>query len=174
MAARSARMFFDSSLWIVLGLLALLAGLAWARGGAPLVQQGLEGGGRLILRFALVIVVSFLAAGIAEVLLPQSFMRSALGESSGLRGILLATGLGALTPAGPFVAIPIGAVMVRSGAGVGPVIAFLTAWSVLALHRLVAWEIPILGWRLAALRYGVSLVIPVLAGLAARSLRGLI
>ena len=49
-------------------------------------------------------------------------------------------------------------------------IAFLTAWSLLALHRLVAWEIPILGWRLAALRYGVSLVIPVLAGLAARAL----
>jgi uncharacterized membrane protein YraQ (UPF0718 family) len=166
-------MFLDSSLWIVLALLALLAALAYARGGAPLVQQGLEGGGRMLARFALVILVSFLAAGIAEVLLPQSWMRSSLGESSGLRGILLATGLGALTPAGPFVAIPIAAVMVRSGAGVGPVVAFLSAWSLLALHRLVAWEIPILGWRLAALRYGVSIAVPVLAGLAARALRGL-
>jgi hypothetical protein len=52
------------------------------------------------------------------------------------------------------------------------VVAFLTAWSLLALHRFVAWEIPILGWRLAALRYSVSLAIPVLAGLAARWLRG--
>jgi uncharacterized membrane protein YraQ (UPF0718 family) len=91
-----------------------------------------------------------------------------------LRGILLASGLGMVTPAGPFVAMPIAAVMLRSGAGVAPVIAFLTAWALLALHRLVAWEIPILGWRLAALRYGVSLAIPVLAGLAARSLRGLV
>ena len=66
--------------------------------------------------------------------------------------------------------MPIAAVMLRAGAATGPVIAFLTAWSLLALHRLVAWEVPILGWRIAALRYGVSLAIPVLAGLAARAL----
>ncbi len=164
---------FDSSLWIVLALCALLAALAWTRGGAPLVQQGLEGGGRMILRYALVIAVSFLAAGLAEVLLPRAWLSSALGESSGLRGILLATGLGMITPSGPFVAIPTAAVMLRSGAGVAPVIAFVSAWSLIALHRLVAWEIPILGWRVAMLRYGVCLGIPVLAGLAARSLRAL-
>jgi uncharacterized membrane protein YraQ (UPF0718 family) len=174
MAARSARMFvFDSSLWILLALCALLVALAWARGGAPLVQQGFEGGGRMLVRYGLVIAVSFLAAGFAEVLLPRTWLQSSLGETSGLRGILLASGLGMVTPAGPFVAMPIAAVMLRSGAGVAPVVAFLTAWALLALHRLVAWEIPILGWRVAALRYGVSLAIPVLAGLAARSLRGL-
>jgi uncharacterized membrane protein YraQ (UPF0718 family) len=164
---------FDSSLWILLALCALLATVAYARGGAPLVQEGLEGGGRMILRYALAIAVSFVAAGFAEVLLPRAWLSSSLGESSGLRGILIATGLGMLTPAGPFVAMPIAAVMLRSGAGVGPVVAFLSAWSLIAVHRLVAWEIPILGWPLAALRYGVSLGIPVLAGLAARSLRGL-
>ena len=161
----------DSNLWLMLGLCTLLGLLAYARGGAELVQQGFEGGGRLILRYALVIAVSFLAAGFAELLLPKAWMRASLGETAGLRGILLATGLGVLTPAGPFVAMPIAAVMLRSGAAAGPVVAFLTGWSVLALHRLVAWEIPILGWRLAVLRYGVSLGIPVLAGLAARWLR---
>jgi uncharacterized membrane protein YraQ (UPF0718 family) len=163
----------DSNLWIVLALCVVLALLAYARGGTPLVAQGLEGGGRMILRFALVIAISFLAAGLAEALLPQSWMRGSFGETAGLRGLLLATGLGMLTPAGPAVAIPIAAVMVRSGAAPGPVIAYLTAWSLLALHRFVAWEIPILGWRLAALRYAVSLGIPILAGLAARSLRSL-
>ena len=63
--------------------------------------------------------------------------------------------------------------MLRTGAAVGPVIAFVTAWSLLALHRVVVWEIPILGWRLTVLRYGVSLAIPVLAGLAARWLPSL-
>ena len=62
---------FDSSLWILLALCALLGALAYARGGAPLVQQGFEGGGRMLLRYALVIAVSFLAAGFAEVLLPR-------------------------------------------------------------------------------------------------------
>ena len=56
------------------------------------------------------------------------------------------------------------AVMIRAGAAVGPVVAFLTGWSVLALHRTVAWEIPILGIRFALLRWGVSLLLPVLAG----------
>jgi uncharacterized membrane protein YraQ (UPF0718 family) len=161
----------DSNLWVILALCTLLALLAYARGGAPLVQQGFENGGRQFLRFALVIAVSFLAAGFAELLLPQAWMRASLGEAAGTRGILLATGLGMLTPAGPVVAMPIAAVMVRSGAATGPVIAYLTAWCLLALHRFVAWEIPILGWRLAALRYGVSLAVPVLAGLAARWVR---
>ena len=39
-----------------------------------------------------------------------------------------------------------------------------------SVHRLVAWEVPILGWRVAALRYGVSLLLPVLAGLLTRAL----
>jgi uncharacterized membrane protein YraQ (UPF0718 family) len=158
----------DATFWLLLAACVLLAALAYARGGAPFVLQGLEGGGRLILRYGLVIAVSFVAAGYAELLLPQAWLRSSFGETAGLRGILLAAGLGVVTPAGPFVAMPIAAVMVRAGAAAGPVVAFLTAWSLLALHRLIAWEVPIIGWRLAALRYGVSLAIPVLAGLAAR------
>ena len=35
---------------------------------------------------------------------------------------------------------------IRTGAGAGPVVAFLSSWSLLALHRLVAWEVPILGF----------------------------
>jgi len=48
------------------------------------------------------------------------------------------------------------------------VVAYLTAWSLLALHRLVAWEVPILGARFALLRFAVSILLPILAGLAVR------
>jgi uncharacterized membrane protein YraQ (UPF0718 family) len=167
---RSARVI-DATVWMMVALCIVLAALAWARGGAPLVHEGLVGGGRMILRYSLVILVSFVAAGFAEQLLPRQWMSHALGDASGLRGILIGSAFGVITPAGPFVAMPIAAVMVRSGAAAGPVVAFLTAWALLALHRFVAWEVPILGWRLAVLRYGVSLVVPVLAGLAARALR---
>ena len=74
------------------------------------------------------------------------------------------------TPAGPFVSMPIAAVMLRSGAALGPVVAFVTGWSLLALHRLVAFEVPILGLRFALFRWSLCLVLPVLAGLAARAL----
>jgi hypothetical protein len=70
--------------------------------------------------------------------------------------------------------MPLAAILLRSGAAVGPVTAFVTGWALLAVHRLIAWELPILGWRFALLRWGVSLVLPVLAGLAAGALaRGL-
>ncbi len=160
----------DANLILLLLVLAALAGLAWSRGGAELVGQGFASGASLLLRYALILIVSFLAAGFAEILIPHAWIRDTLGADAGLRGILIASGAGLVTPAGPFVSMPIAAVMIRAGAGVGPVVAFLTAWSLLALHRLLAWEVPILGWRLALLRYGVSLALPVVAGLAARAL----
>jgi uncharacterized membrane protein YraQ (UPF0718 family) len=161
---------FDGTLLLLVVLLGGLAALAWWRGGEELFREGLRGGYRLLLRYALVIVLSLLAAGFADVLLPRDWIRQQLGEGSGLRGILIATGAGVITPAGPFVSMPIAAVMLRSGAALGPVVAFLTGWSLLALHRFVAWEVPILGWRFALLRWGLCLGLPVLAGLLARVL----
>ncbi len=160
----------DGQLLGVLALLAALAALAWWRGGSELVGSGLSGGLALLWRFGLLIVVSFLAAGLADALLPHEWIRATLGREAGLRGVLLGTLAGAVTPAGPFVSMPLAAVLIRSGAAVGPVVAFVTGWSLLALHRLVAWEAPILGWRFAVLRWGVCLVLPVLAGLAASAL----
>ena len=159
----------DGTLLLMLALLAGLALLAHTRGGTELVTRGLGDGGALLLRYAPLIAVSFLAAGFAQVLVPEAWVRDTLGRDSGLSGIAIAAGAGMLTPGGPFVSMPIAAVMVRAGAGTGAVVAFLTAWSLLAVHRFVAWEVPILGWRVAALRYGVCLALPILAGLLARA-----
>lgn len=164
------RPLFDASLWTMLAVLALLAALAWARGGSPLVLEGLSGGVILLLRFSLLVLVAFLVAGLAERLVPEAWVRAQLGDGSGLRGLVLATVAGAVTPSGPFVSMPIAAAMIRSGAGVGSVVAFVAGWALLALHRLIAWEVPFLGWRTALLRYGLSLGVPVLLGWAARAL----
>lgn len=161
----------DGTLLLLLAVLAALAALAHWRGGSELVWKGLSGGGQLLLRYGLLVAVSLVAAGFAEVLIPREWIRESLGAETGLRGILLATGVGALTPAGPFVSMPVAAVMIRTGAGTGPVVAFVSAWALLAVHRFVAWEVPILGLRFAALRWSVSLALPVLAGLLARHVR---
>lgn len=159
----------DQNTWIVAVLLGVLVGLAWWRGGPELVGEGLGNGARLLLRFGVVIVLSFLAAGLAEHLVPSEWVSRSLGGDSGLRGILLASAAGVVTPAGPFVSMPVAVAMLRAGAGVAPVVAFLTAWMVLALHRLVAWEIPLLGPRFALMRWSLSLFLPVVAGLATRA-----
>lgn len=168
MAGRRRRI--DGQLVFLLGVLALLAGVAWARGGEALVREGLSGGAGLLLRYGLAIVVALLAAGFAEVLVPREWVGSALGEEAGVRGVVLGAAVGTVTPSGPFVSMPVAALMLRSGAAPGSVVAYVAAWSLLALHRLVAWEIPILGLRFALLRYAACLLLPVLAGLAVRAL----
>ena len=159
---------FDGTLLVLTLVVAALCWVAWLRGGEELLRRGLADGGFLLYRYALLIVVSFLAAGLASAVLPEEWVQRSLGAESGLRGLALATAMGVVTPAGPFVSIPIAAVMIRSGAGAGPVVAFIAGWSLLALHRFIAWEVPMLGWRFAALRYGSCLVLPLIAGMIAR------
>jgi uncharacterized membrane protein YraQ (UPF0718 family) len=157
----------------LLGMLALalaLAGLAWWRGGTPLLRDGLGAGVDQLVRYGLLIAVSFLAAGFAQVLVPRAWIQTALGHDSGVRGILLATAAGIATPAGPFVSLPIAATLLGAGAAPPAVVAYLSAWSLVALHRLLAWEVPILGARFALVRYAICVALPVLAGLLARGL----
>lgn len=159
----------NGTLLVMVALLVGLIGFAHHQGGSELVGKGLGDGWGLLIRFAPVIAISFLAAGFAETLIPHEWVRGTLGDASGVRGILIAAGAGIVTPSGPFVSMPIAAVMLKSGAGAGPVVAFLSGWSLLALHRFVAWEVPILGFQFAAYRYAMCLALPVLAGLAARA-----
>jgi len=159
----------DGTLLALVAVVAVLAWVAYARGGEELLRRGLADGGVLLYRYALLIVVSFLAAGLASAVLPEQWVQRSFGAESGLRGIVLATAVGIVTPAGPFVSVPLAAVMIRSGAAAGPVVAFLAGWALLALHRLIAWEVPLLGWRFALLRYATCIVLPPIAGLIARA-----
>ncbi len=164
------RVVLDAQLFWMLGLLAALAALAWLRGGEPLVRAGFGAGVDQLSRYAALIAVSFLAAGFAQALIPREWIQDALGQDAGLRGILVASAAGVATPGGPFVSLPLAATLLGTGASMPAVVAYLSAWSLLALHRLVAWEVPILGWRFALLRYAVCLGLPILAGLLARGL----
>ena len=160
----------DSPLLLLSLLLVGCAALAWWRGGGEQLGSGLARGGAMLLRFGPVVAVSFLAAGLVETLVPETWLREHLGPQSGFRGLVLATGVGILTPSGPFVVFPLAAALLRNGAGVGVVVAYVCAWSLLAAHRFIAWEIPILGLRLAALRWLLCCALPILIGMAARSL----
>jgi uncharacterized membrane protein YraQ (UPF0718 family) len=164
------RRILDAQLLSMVGVTVALAVLAWSRGGEELLRAGLREGGAQLVRYGLLVAVSFLAAGLVQALLPSEWIRGALGRDSGLRGILLASAAGVVTPAGPFVSLPVAATLLRGGAGPEAVVAYLTAWSVLAIHRLVAWEVPILGARFALLRYAICALLPIAAGLLARGL----
>ena len=46
-------------------------------------------------------------------------------------------------------------------------VAFLTAWSIFAVHRVVLFELSLVGWRFTALRLASSGLAPIVAGLLA-------
>ena len=108
----------------------------------------------------------FVIVGFAEELLPREFIAQLLGGESGMRGILLASGLGMLTPGGPFVSYPLVATLYQAGASIGPLVAFITAWSLGSISRLPL-EVGIVGVRLTAIRLASSLIFPPVAGLIA-------
>jgi uncharacterized membrane protein YraQ (UPF0718 family) len=99
------------------------------------------------------------------VLVPSSAIAGLVGEGSGFQGLLIATGVGALTPGGPFLQFPLVAALMRSGASEGNVAAYLTAWSLLGMQRVLVWELPVLGPTFASVRWSASLVLPIIVGL---------
>ena len=166
---KGGKSVFDGTFFAMLGLLVLLAALAYTQGGTELVRDGLGGGFSMLQKFALLFVVAFLVAGLAEKLIPHEWVSKMLGEESGTRGLLIATVAGMLTPLGPFVSFPVAAALLKSGASTAAVITYVAAWMLLAIHRFFIWELPFLGTQTAILRWVVCLFLPVLAGLATRA-----
>jgi uncharacterized membrane protein YraQ (UPF0718 family) len=116
------------------------------------------------------LLAAFVLAGFVQVLLPKNLIIKWVGAESGMRGILIASSVGAITPGGPMVSFPLVASLFKLGAGYGPLIAYLTSWSVLSFFRIAIWEIPFMGIKFTALRFFVSLILPVVAGLSAQKI----
>ncbi|MDX1665256.1 MAG: permease [Candidatus Promineifilaceae bacterium] len=111
----------------------------------------------------------FIIVGFADQLLPKELIAEWLGGESGLRGILIASVIGILTPGGPFVSYPLVATLYRAGAGIGPLVAFVTAWALGSISRLPL-EIGIVGVRLTAIRLASSIIFPPFAGFIASAI----
>lgn len=156
----------EVSIAIVGGLVVTLSLVAVLRGGTPLVLEGYREGASILLSVAPQLALGFLLAGLVTVLIPSDLVGRLIGEGSGLQGLVIATLAGILTPGGPFLQFPLIAALGRSGAGVGAMAAYLTAWSLLGANRAVVWEIPLLGPSFTAARWAISLVIPIVVGLA--------
>lgn len=113
------------------------------------------------------VILALMTAGFVAQIMPKELVAGWLGPASGLQGILVAAVLGAILPAGPMVAFPIALVLLKSGVGIPQLIAMLAAWSMFAAHRIIGYELPLMGWRFSVVRLSASLPLPILAGLAA-------
>jgi uncharacterized membrane protein YraQ (UPF0718 family) len=86
-----------------------------------------------------------------------------MGHGSGFKGILIGMSLGGVTPGGPMAHFPVIASLSKTGVGVGPLVIYLSAWSLFGLQRIIMWEIPFLGPKVVAIRFVVSFFFPLVA-----------
>ena len=151
---------------IVMGVIALvLLFIGYQKGGGEHIL-GLKSAWNLVIQILPLLIISFIVAGMVQELVPREIVARWVGAESGFRGILLGTVMGSLTPSGPFVSMPIAAGLLRTGAGVGTMVAFITAWSLLAVNRLPL-EFGILGWKFMLIRLACVFFFPPVAGLLA-------
>jgi uncharacterized membrane protein YraQ (UPF0718 family) len=166
-AGRNARRF-DAATIAFAGVAAVSgAGLYLMEGGAA-VEVAARSAGATIIEIAPLIAAGLLIGGIAQQMVPRERIAAMLGAQSGLRGLGLALGLGMVTPGGPFTSFPLVYALYVAGADIGALVAFLSAWALIGLNRVIVWELPLLGPDLTLLRLCVSLPLPIIAGLIAR------
>ena len=151
---------------IVMGVLAIaLTFLAYNRGGGEHIL-GLKSGGSMFIQIIPLLIFAMIIAGMVQVLIPQEMISKWVGAESGLRGLLIGTVMGGFTPGGPFVSMPVAAGLLRTGAGIGTMVAFMTAWSLLAVARLPL-EIGVMGWKFTLIRLACTFFFPPIAGFIA-------
>ncbi|KPP91343.1 MAG: putative permease [Rhodobacteraceae bacterium HLUCCA08] len=159
------------TIWSIVATLALVVFRRQGRSGlAAAGTAAIDQGRALMIRLPL----ALLAASFLMQVLPVDALVGVIGPQSGLAGIAVAALIGGILPGGPMTSFPIALVILQGGAGLPQIVALITGWSVFALHRVLAYEAPIMGWRFVALRLAASLVLPLAAGLMAQALLPLV
>lgn len=148
------------------GLAAILTFLVWRRPDLA-VSQAVTIAWNQTKPLMIRLPIALVAATLIGVLIPPHLIGAAIGGTSGVIGILVASALGGVIPGGPMVSFPIAIVIAENGAGAPQMVALITAWSVFALNRVLVFELPLMGYRFCLLRLGASALLPPIAGFLA-------
>jgi uncharacterized membrane protein YraQ (UPF0718 family) len=149
---------------IIIGLLAAgVSAYAFSQG-TEVGIRGLKASGNMFVSIVPNLAFGFLLAGMAQVLIPREQVSRFVGEGTGWLGILFGTGLGAITPGGPFAQFPLIAALFQMGAAPGPLAAYITSFSLFGLNRIIVYEWPLLGAKFTTIRVLCSLLMPLLIG----------
>jgi uncharacterized membrane protein YraQ (UPF0718 family) len=154
----------DVGLWILIGLTAAAMAVAFSRD-RQLPLQGLSATGRMIRSVGVELALGFVLAGMIDVLVPAPMLVRWLGEERAGRGIFVGWLVGLLLPGGPYVFFPIVANLFSKGAAAGPLIALITAKTLVSPIRMLTYEAPLVGWPLTLARFIPGVLMPPVLGL---------
>jgi len=151
---------------VIMGLLAIILVFIGYHKGAGEHLLGLKSAMEMTIQILPIVILAFIVAGMIQILIPQELLSKWIGRESGMRGILIGTLAGGLAPGNPYVNLPIAAGLLRSGASIGAMVAFLTGWSLWSVARLPL-EVSIMGWKFTLVRIASTFFFPPIAGLIA-------
>lgn len=129
----------------------------------PVVRRAIEQFAKLVPRMLCALV----AAGFIAEMIPKETIAGFLGPEAGLWALPIAAATGLILPAGPVISFAIAAVFAKSGASTAALITFITSWSIFAGHRILIYELPLLGPSFLQMRILSVWIVPPLAGLLA-------
>lgn len=102
--------------------------------------------------------------------LPRARVLALIGPDSGWRGLMIAAVAGAVMPGGPHVIYPLTLALIAAGADLAAGVTIVSAWVLLSLNRTLVWELSFIPVEFVAMRFLLTLPLPVLLGLVARAL----
>jgi uncharacterized membrane protein YraQ (UPF0718 family) len=158
----------DTTTLILAAVAVILLAIAFSRGN-DLPRAGLLASWRTLWRNLPLLLLSFVIAGMAQVLIPKDLITQWLGAEAGFKGILIGCVVGGLVPGAPYAVFPIVSALYQAGAGLGAVVGFVSAWSLWSVSRLPL-EMALIDPKPALTRYAITFVVPPIAGLLAEAI----
>lgn len=145
----------------LLAMAAVYLGLAARR--PALARAGIATGSRSLRSVAPTLLSIFALIGLFEVFVPPRLIDQWMGAGSGIGPLLVGTAAGSIAAGSPAAAYPAAGSLLASGAAIGAVGAFVSAWVLVGVVTL-PFEAQQFGWRFALLRNGGSVLAAVLIG----------
>ncbi len=168
-AEKKRKPVIDPSLIIFAALVIITAAVCYSRG-RGVFDKGLDDSVAMMIQILPKLAGAIILAGFVEVLLPREIVMQLIGEGTGLKGLVIASIAGILTPGGPIVSFPLIAALYSMGAAVSTLVAYLISWELMGMQRILIWELPLMGVKFTLLRVAISLFFPLLAGILAQKL----
>ena len=151
------------SLLLLVALLLILGFKAKQRNDGSL-ERAYERFKQQVAQFLPRMILVVIGTGFLLQIIPSEVISTHLGKDAGWVPILYGGFAGMLVPAGPAVAFTTAATLAGSGAAPAALVAFITAWCIFAIHRILIYETHLAGPRFLMIRCIAAAPIPFVAG----------
>lgn len=140
----------------------ILSWMAWQRE-PTVLMAGWKTGLELSMTVLPIMILSFGISGLVQVLIPREQVVQWIGQEAGWKGICIGSLAGILAPGGPMVVFPMVAALLHTGAGLGTLVAYVTAWSMWGI-RMLLLESALISPGFALFKFLSCFFVPPLAG----------